>query len=224
MEIWELKKGLQTLGMSCSQGYEDYSLENLLTSAQQGDNNAKLQILTKFRGLIYNALTRNDYYLQLNECDALQMVSEVMLQEIAVWQPAEAIAFGNHIRYCLRTAIWSEIRRVRKHDFKERSYDDADGGEVSSAKLQLDALIYRNFEHKDKRATQRFAVEDLLAGLTAKQRYVLEAEWFEDKDGVEIARLLRIKKAAVSRIRSRAIERLKELLLQQQEGEAVVLC
>ena len=83
------------------------------------------------------------------------------------------------------------------------SYDaEADGG-ISRAEQQLDTLIYRRFGYNEKQATLRFAVKDLLDGLTEKQRYVLQAELFEGKDGTEIARLLHIKKAAVSRIRAR---------------------
>ena len=53
-----------------------------------------------------------------------------------------------------------------------------------------------------------------------KQRYVLQAELFEGKDGTEIAQLLHIKKAAVSRIRARALRHLQELLAAgRQRGE-----
>lgn len=45
-------------------------------------------------------------------------------------------------------------------------------------------------------------------------------ELFEGKDGTEIARLLHIKKAAVSRIRARALRHLQELLAAgRQRGE-----
>lgn len=65
-----------------------------------------------------------------------------------------------------------------------------------------------------------FCSKNLLDGLTEKQRYVLQAELFEGKDGTEIARLLHIKKAAVSRIRARALRHLQELLAAgRQRGE-----
>lgn len=63
-----------------------------------------------------------------------------------------------------------------------------------------------------------FAVKDLLDVLTEKQRYVLQAELFEGKDGTEIARLLHIKKAAVSRIRARALRHMQELLAAGTQG------
>lgn len=100
-----------------------------------------------------------------------------------------------------------------------KSDAEADGG-ISQAEQQLDTLIYRRFGYNEKQAMLRFAVKDLLDGLTEKQRYVLQAELFEGKDGTEIARLLHIKKAAVSRIRARALRHLQELLAAgRQRGE-----
>ena len=219
MEIQELKRDLETFFTDSENGYGLYSTERLLILAQQGDEKAKLQILFNFKGLIYKTLINNSYYLQLSAGDILQNLSEVVLQRMAVWKPKAAAAFGNHIKYCLRTAVWSEIRRIKKHDYKELSYDaEADGG-ISRAERQLDTLIYRRFGYNEKQATLRFAVKDLLDGLTEKQRYVLQAELFEGKDGTEIA-LLHIKKAAVSRIRARALRHLQELLAAgRQRGE-----
>lgn len=212
MEIQELRNDLSTFFTGCEGDYELYSTQELLELAQQGDDKAKLRILFNFKGLIYNTLVRNSYYLQLSAGDILQNLCEVLLQEMAVWRPQEASAFGNHIKYCLRTVVWSEIRRTRKHDYMELSYDaDADCG-LSAAEQQLDTLIYRGFGEEDKQATMRFAVKDLLEGLTEKQRYVMQAELFEDKDGKEIACQLDIKKAAVSRIRARAIGNLQDVL------------
>ena len=220
MEIQELKRDLEIFFTDSENGYGLYSTERLLILAQQGDEKAKLQILFNFKGLIYKTLVNNSYYLQLSAGDILQNLSEVVLQRMAVWKPKAAAAFGNHIKYCLRTAVWSEIRRIKKHDYKELSYDaEADGG-ISQAEQQLDTLIYRRFGYNEKQATLRFAVKDLLDVLTEKQRYVLQAELFEGKDGTEIARLLHIKKAAVSRIRARALRHLQELLATgRQRGE-----
>ena len=221
MEIQELKRDLEIFFTDSENGYGLYSTERLLILAQQGDEKAKLQILFNFKGLIYKTLVNNSYYLQLSAGDILQNLSEVVLQ---------------------RMAVWSEIRRIKKHDYKELSYDaEADGG-ISQAEQQLDTLIYRRFGYNEKQATLRFAVKDLLDGLTEKQRYVLQAELFEGKDGTEIARLLHqmriylcrrngkdgteiarllhIKKAAVSRIRARALRHLQELLAAgRQRGE-----
>lgn len=178
MEIQELKRDLETFFTDSENGYGLYSTERLLILAQQGDEKAKLQILFNFKGLIYKTLVNNSYYLQLSAGDILQNLSEVVLQRMAVWKPKAAAAFGNHIKYCLRTAVWSEIRRIKKHDYKELSYDaEADGG-ISRAEQQLDTLIYRRFGYNEKQATLRFAVKDLLDGLTEKQRYVLQAELF----------------------------------------------
>lgn len=79
-------------------------------------------------------------------------------------------------------------------------------------------MIYKRFGYNEKQATLRFAVKDLLDCLTKKQRYVLQAELFEDKDGTEIARLLHIKKSAVSRIRARAIRHLQKILMAGTQG------
>jgi len=228
LEIQELKRDLEIFFTDSENGYGLYSTERLLILAQQGDEKAKLQILFNFKGLIYKTLVNNSYYLQLSAGDILQNLSEVVLQRMAVWKPKAAAAFGHHIKYCLRATGWreitaaflSEIRRIKKHDYKELSYDaEADGG-ISQAEQQLDTLIYRRFGYNEKQATLRFAVKDLLDGLTEKQRYVLQAELFEGKDGTEIARLLHIKKAAVSRIRARALRHLQELLAAgRQRGE-----
>lgn len=212
MEIQELKDTLAAFFTEGAGGYEHYATERLLELAQQGDDKAKLQILSNFKGLIYNSLVNNSYYLQLSAGDILQNLSEVLLQEMAVWKPEEAAAFGNHIKYCLRTAVWSEIRRIKKHDCKELSYDVEVASGISPAEQQLDTLIYRRFGAKDKQATQRLTIKSLLQGLTERQRYVLQAELFEDKSGTEIARQMHIKKAAVCRIRSRAIENLQDIL------------
>ena len=118
MEIHELKNDIETFFGDGRTGYEDCMIKKLLVLAQQGDKQAKLQILTNFKGLIYNTLAYNGYYLQLNQGDAVQNLCELLLKEIAAWDPEEADAFGNHIKNCLKTAVWSEIRRVKKHDYK----------------------------------------------------------------------------------------------------------
>ena len=223
MEISELKQGLEIFFVSGIKGYEDYPLERLLELAQQEDDKAKLQILANFKGLIYNTLVHNGYYMQLSVGDALQTLNEVLLNEIAAWESAEAEAFGNHIKYCLRTAVWSEIRRVKKHDFKEMSYDDGDTDCPSAAEKQLEAVEYKYFDQRDKRATQQFSVRELLGGLTEKQRYVLTAEIFEDRNDVEIACMMNVKKAAVCRIKRRAVNKLRRIL-KVRKKEGLTLC
>ncbi len=219
MEIQELKRDLETFFTDSENGYGLYSTERLLILAQQGDEKAKLQILFNFKGLIYKTLVNNSYYLQLSAGDILQNLSEVVLQRMAVWKPKAAAAFGNHIKYCLRTAVWSEIRRIKKHDYKELSYDaEADGGIL--AEQQLDTLIYRRFGYNEKQATLRFAVKDLLDGRPRNSGMCCRQSCLRGRTGTEIARLLHIKKAAVSRIRARALRHLQELLAAgRQRGE-----
>ena len=64
MEIHELKNDIETFFGDGRTGYEDCMIKKLLVLAQQGDKQAKLQILTNFKGLIYNTLAYNGYYLQ----------------------------------------------------------------------------------------------------------------------------------------------------------------
>lgn len=183
----------------------------MLVLAQQGDKHAKLQILTNFKGLIYNTLVYNSYYLQLNEGDAVQNLSELLLEEMLTWDPEAADAFGNHIKNCLRTAVWSEIRRVKKHDNKELSYDDGDNAHPSAAEIAMEIADYKKFWCAEKKAIQKFTVRELAGMLTYKQRVVILAG-LENNSISDIAELLHTKECAIRRIRIRAVERLQKLM------------
>lgn len=107
MEIQELKKDIETFFGNSNDRIRKIRYKKLLVLSQQEDKQAKLQILNNFKGLIYNTLCYNNYYLQLNEGDAVQNLCELLLKEIAAWNPEAADAFGNHIKNCLKTAVWS---------------------------------------------------------------------------------------------------------------------
>lgn len=211
MEIHELKNDIETFFGDGRTGYEDCMTKKLLVLAQHGDKQAKLQILTNFKGLIYNTLAYNGYYLQLNQGDAVQNLCELLLKEIAAWDPEEADAFGNHIKNCLKTAVWSEIRRVKKHDYKELSYDDGDNVHPSAAEIAMDVADYKKFWNADKKAIQKFTVRELMGVLTRKQRVVILAG-LENNNSSDIAELLHTKECAIRRIRLRAVERLQKFV------------
>lgn len=220
MEIQELKKDVETFFGSCSTGYEKCVIKKLLILAQRGDKQAKLQILTNFKGLIYNTLAYNCYYLQLSEGDAVQNLSELLLEEMAAWNPEEADAFGNHIKNCLKTAVWSEIRRVKKHEYKEFSYDDGDNAHPSAAEIAMEVADYKKFWGADKKAVQKFTVRELMGVLTRKQRAVIMAG-LDNNSSSDIAELLHTKECAIRRIRLRAVERLQKFV--PRKG-ASILC
>ena len=199
MEIQELKKDIETFFGNSKTGYEKYDTKRLLVLSQQEDKQAKLQILNNFKGLIYNTLCYNNYYLQLNEGDAVQNLCELLLKEIAAWNPEAADAFGNHIKNCLKTAVWSEIRRVKKHDYKEFSYDDGDNAHPSAAEIAMEIAI------------QKFTVRELMGVLTSKQRAVILAG-LDNNSSSDIAELLHTKECAIRRIRLRAVERLQKFV------------
>lgn len=214
MEIWELKKDVETFFGNGRTGYENCLTKNLLVLAQHDDKYAKLQILNNFKGLIFKTLAHNNYYLQLHEGDAVQALCELMLEEIERCNPEEADAFGNHIKQCLKTAVWSALRRVKKHDNKELSYDASDNAYPSVAEIAMDAVDYQKFWDKDKKATDKFAVQELLSVLTEKQRAVITAA-LEDKSSSDIAQMLHIKECAVRRIRLRAVERIQKAIIRK---------
>ena len=102
---------------------------------------------------------------------------------------------------------------------KEFSLGGTPEVEASPAEKLLDAREWENFFDSDRKATQQFSVRELLGRLTEKQRYVLTAEIFEDRDDVEIARMMNVKKAAVCRTKRRAVKQLRRILkVRQREG------
>lgn len=220
MEIQELKKDIETFFGNSKTGYEKYDTKRLLVLSQQEDKQAKLQILNNFKGLIYNTLCYNNYYLQLNEGDAVQNLCELLLKEIAAWNPEAADAFGNHIKNCLKTAVWSEIRRVKKHDYKEFSYDNGDNAHPSAAEIAMEVADYKKFWGADKKAVQKFTVRELMGVLTRKQRAVIMAG-LDNNSSSDIAELLHTKECAIRRIRLRAVERLRKFVLRKG---ASILC
>ena len=99
----------------------------------------------------------------------------------------------------------------------------AGGTQTEETERLLDTVVWEGFFDSERRYAQKFSVRELLGCLTEKQRYVVAAEIFEDKDDVEIAGMMKISKSAVSRIRTRAIRYLQDIL-DVRQGKEVPLC
>jgi DNA-directed RNA polymerase specialized sigma subunit len=97
------------------------------------------------------------------------------------------------------------------------------GTQTEETERLLDTVVWEGFFDSERRYAQKFSVRELLGCLTEKQRYVVAAEIFEDKDDVEIAGMMKISKSAVSRIRTRAIRYLQDIL-DVRQGKEVPLC
>ena len=207
MEIRAIQEYLDKNLVDADSVYASYSLGSLLQLGQNGDKKAKLQVLVTLKGLMYNSLKLHMAYLWLPEDDTLQMLSETVLQELKGWNAADPEGFCTH------------ISRSCNHKVKEFSLGGTPEVEASPAEKLLDAREWENFFDSDRKATQQFSVRELLGRLTEKQRYVLTAEIFEDRDDVEIARMMNVKKAAVCRTKRRAVKQLRRILkVRQREG------
>ena len=219
MEIRAIQEYLDKNLVDADSVYASYSLGSLLQLGQNGDKKAKLQVLVTLKGLMYNSLKLHMAYLWLPEDDTLQMLSETVLHELKGWNAADPEGFCTHISHCFKNIIRNGVRRSCNHKVKEFSLGGTPEVEASPAEKLLDAREWENFFDSDRKATQQFSVRELLGRLTEKQRYVLTAEIFEDRDDVEIARMMNVKKAAVCRTKRRAVKQLRRILkVRQREG------
>ena len=220
MEIKSIKEYLDKNFVDVDSVYAAYTLGRLLEMGQMGDKRAKLQVLVALKGLMYNSLKWHMAYLWLPEDDTLQMLSETVLQELNGWDAANPKGFCKHISYCFKNNIRNSVRRSCNHNGRELLLG---GTQTEETERLLDTVVWEGFFDRERRYAQKFSVRELLGCLTEKQRYVVAAEIFEDKDDVEIAGMMKISKSAVSRIRTRAIRYLQDIL-DVRQGKEVPLC
>lgn len=221
MEIQTLKKELEQNYVCNDSSYSEYDLGHLMQLARQGNQYAKLQIVERLKGLMYNSLKLHTAYWWLPEGDTLQMLNETVLRELECWDTGDPQGFCRHISYCFKNVIRNEVRRNCRHTGREISYDAAAMADTSEVEEKMNSRTCEAFFDREQRETQSFTVRELLHILTRKQQKVILAG-LANKSSREIAASLQINECAVRRIRNRAIERLQNFLRSQERKS--VLC
>lgn len=220
MEIYDLQRDLDRFFVSTSSAYAGYPLGRLMELAQQGDKDAQMQVIVELKGLMYNSLKVHMAYIWLPEGDVLQILSETVLRELAVWDAGDPEGFCTHLNHCFRNLIRNEVRRNCNHNGREISFD-ASAGERSPAEIELDGVVCGRFFDSDKFATQELTVKGLMGVLTRRQRDVVLAA-LGNLGNSEIADKLDIDEGSVRRLKNRAIGRLQSFLaVPQKRGSAL---
>lgn len=220
MEIYELQRDLDRFFVSAGSAYAGYPMGRLMELAQQGDKDARLQVVVELKGLMYNSLKVHMAYIWLPEGDVLQILCETVLRELAVWDAADPKGFCTHLSHCFRNLIRNEVRRNCNHNGREISFD-ASAGERSPAEIELDGVVCGYFFDSDKFATQELTVRGLMGILTRRQRDVVLAA-LGNLGNSEIADKLDIDEGSVRRLKNRAIGRLQSFLaVSQKRGSAL---
>ena len=89
MEIYDLHRDLDRFFVSTGSAYAGYPMGRLMELAQQGDKEARLQVVVELKGLMYNSLKVHMAYIWLPEGDVLQILCETVLRELAVWDAGD---------------------------------------------------------------------------------------------------------------------------------------
>lgn len=108
MEIYDLHRDLDRFFVSTGSAYAGYPMGRLMELAQQGDKEARLQVVVELKGLMYNSLKVHMAYIWLPEGDVLQILCETVLRELAVWDAGDPEGFCTHLSHCFRNLIRNE--------------------------------------------------------------------------------------------------------------------
>lgn len=136
------------------------------------------------------------------------------------YDPDRGTKFSTFAINCIRNEIYFHLRKVKKHYYNDISTEATRHKDKNGNDLRLEDILADNRdtpEEASRNEAIRKAIDEALKYLTPKERhvmiyrYALQGE--KEKTQNEIADLLGMSQANISKIEKNCLERLKELLI-----------
>ena len=180
--------------------------ETLVKNAKAGNEAAQLEILQCFRKRGFKMIYSSGSNDRLGE-DALQIARLGVLKAVHDWQEGDDIhrfvAFAaNKIRTELHTAMRRQILTAEMES----------GGRLEAATQEQDNKVYHDYLLSEQDRLRLWLVRESLPLLSVRQRSIISGLLLQGKTITQLSSELRLDKRTVSLHRSRAIQKLRQLL------------
>lgn len=188
-------------------------LNELLIKAKNGDANSAEEILSRVQGLIFNSIQR--YYNDRNEYeDLIQEGNLVVLQAIEDFDESRGVYFLGYLKTMLKYTY------LNKHKIKHHLSLNVAVGDDGETQW-MDMLESDDDSSLDKllKIEEASELKYALEKLTDRQREVIIAYYIEGLSINHISKRLGITYRTVVNTKTRALERLRDLLTTHSIGK-----
>jgi RNA polymerase sporulation-specific sigma factor len=182
-------------------------LENLVMKAKNGDNSAYEEIFNRFRNFIYK--TCIGIYINGYEIgDLIQLGNITLIKAIEKYDSTKNNNFTAYATSAIRNNYFYEIRQKSKfHAECSFNKETEEGLEILDS-LPSDENIEKDFLLKEDIAALKAAVSQLLP----QEKELIEYVYLSDGRLIDYAKSRGIKYVTCSKVKERAIRKLRKML------------
>jgi RNA polymerase sigma-70 factor, ECF subfamily len=202
-------------GAEIGSGYLDD--EELVSAAQCGDQTAFGLLVERYRAYVYTIA----YKIVLHEDDALDITQEVFMRMAhGIRSFSGRGSFKSWLGACTSKAAISERRKSARRNMIAPLADteaEAQDGATDAEQLRSVAINARDFVEK---SWQRTLLDQAMKSLSPQQRAIFGLHLREDLSPSEIAGALDIPVSQVRSQLSRAVQRLRIMMSEQEKDSA----
>lgn len=181
-------------------------LDELVLKAKAGDINSKEEILNRLQGLIFNSIQR--YYNNKNEYeDLIQEGNKVILESIDSYDSDRGVYFLGYIKTMLKYTYLNMHNKKQTLSLNVPVGDDGENELMDLLESDVDGPLDM-FLKLENHMEVRYA----LSILTDRQREVIVLFYCERLPIGDIAKRLGITYRTVVNTKTRAVERISEVL------------
>lgn len=176
--------------------------DELVEKAKAGDNNAVAEIIEKLQPLVKGSIRR--YYNKINEYeDLLQDGNIKILESIHSYEKSQGVHFLGYIKMNLKF-LYLDKHKIKLHDSLNQTTVD---GETE----QIDLLVSEDLNLLDQviEMETKVKLEQVLEGLSERQKQVVILYYFQKLKISEIADKLGISYRTVVNTKTKAIENMR---------------
>ena len=185
-------------------------LEEMVSEAQQGNEEAFAELYIRFRGLVMAHVQKS--HLKIMREEALSEGLMALVEAIHTYDFAKKVRFAGYADACIRYRLWNLFKREKRRWQREVSYVVPQEEEAAAIEPP-DPRVNVEKEVLDRLYLQEMLPElnTAITLLPERQRYVILRHVVGQESLTQIAEELGIKVQAVWNLKKRALARLKNV-------------
>ncbi len=156
---------------------------------------------------LFNRFYNDLYFYGLKLADDTAFVSDTIQDVFAnIWESRDHISEVTHVKAYLYSIFRNSLFKTNKKESHFKTNLQANEFQKSNFNISPEDIYLDNeSELENKRI-----IEDLLSGLSSKQKEIIYLKFYGNYSNIEIAKILEIKQQSVANLLARTIHLLKE--------------